>query len=335
MALTAYLATLKNHRGIKDVRISAPRPREQEHDIDLSVRTQAGTFILHAVEYKSHLSHGVIDHLVARFRRRTEPIMVFAPHIGTRIGTRLAEAGINYVDRHGNCHLAVGSLYLHVEGRTGPPQPSSDKGLRSAGYQVLFAYLAEHDLLDQPVRVVAERAGVSRQPPSDVRRRLVEDAYVVETKSGLRWLDRRREDALNLWLRGYETTVRGSLLWGTYRTRSDPDKLESDIATICAPDDFRWGGTAAAYRLVKHYRGSRTTVHVREPLDPAELGAVLDPRGNLVVMNAFGAINWESGRTVHPLLVYSELLREGDERAREAAEVLFDEHIRPKWGRAP
>ncbi len=338
MERASYLEVLKNHQGIRDIRVSRTGLEPRDHDFTMALRTEAGTFRLRAHEYKSHLGHAAIDHLLTHFRGAREPILVLAPHIGARIGARLAEAGINYVDRHGNCHLAVGSLYLHVEGRTGPPQASSDKGLRSPGYQVLFAYLAEPALLDRPVREVAERAGVSRQPPSDVRRRLIEDGHVVETKSRCRWVDSRRDDALNLWLRGYETTVRTSLMRGTFRTRADPAELEYQIETIRLSDEFRWGGTTAGYRLVEHYRGARTTVHLAErtPGLAQELGAVPDPRGNLVVMNAFGTINWQPKRnTVHPLLVYSEMLRDGDERAREAAEMLFDKHIRPTWETAP
>ncbi|MBW2735406.1 MAG: hypothetical protein JRH20_23730, partial [Deltaproteobacteria bacterium] len=67
-----------------------------------------------------------------------------------------------------------------------------------------------------------------------------------------------------------------------------------------------------------------------------------DPRGNLVLMTAFGEINWQptqtkegdqcnEEQTVHPLLVYSEMLREHDERAHEAARKLFKEQILPLW----
>jgi hypothetical protein len=341
--LSPYLEILENLRGIRAVRASEPpsSKRLQRHDASLSLRTPSGTFRLLAVEYKSHLSRAVVDHLIARFRGARDRIVVLAPHIGAGVGAMLAEAGINYVDRHGNCHLAVDSVYIHVAGRTGPPHAASEKGLRSPGYQVLFAYLAEPALLDRPLRAVAEWAGVSRQPASDVRQRLLEDGYIIETRKGYRWVDRRRDDALNMWLRGYETTVRASLVRGTYRTQTDPDELEKQIVALfpkMGVSELRWGGTTAAYRLTSHYRGARTTVHVHAtPRGVAQhLRAVSDPRGNLVVMDAFGAINWEAeGETVHPLLVYSEMLRDGDERAREAAEMLFDSHIRPAWEAAP
>jgi hypothetical protein len=52
-------------------------------------------------------------------------------------------------------------------------------------------------------------------------------------------------------------------------------------------------------------------------------------------MNVFGEINWQAGQEiVHPLLVYSEMLRERSERANEAARELFERHIQPLWSNA-
>lgn len=334
--LAAYLGHLENLQGVSGLHTSPTKAhRDDGYDAKLTVRTHAGSVHLLAIEFKSHLGHAAVEHVIARARRAREPVLVLAPHIGAGIGAKLADAGINYVDRHGNCHIAVRPLYIHVEGRTGPAHAGPEKGLRAPGYQVLFAYLAEPELLEAPIRTVAEWAGVSRQPISDVRRRLIDDGYLAETKSGTRWFEHRRNDALSLWLHGYETTVRPSLLWGTYRTRTDPDQLENRIASLDV-SGYRWGGTTAGFRLTKHYRGPRTTVHVRAtPPDlRTQLDAITDPGGNLVFLDAFGDINWQPDtETVHPLLVYSEMLREGDERAREAAEELFEKFLRRMWGK--
>jgi hypothetical protein len=75
-------------------------------------------------------------------------------------------------------------------------------------------------------------------------------------------------------------------------------------------------------------------IHIHAELSdlPRQLRALPDHRGNLVLMEAFGSINWQTGRdTVHPLLVYSEMLHEGSERGREAAQELYDRHLAPHW----
>ena len=292
------------------------------------------------MESRSHLGQSGVEHLIHRAPGVRDPVLVHAPHIGSGIGARLADAGLNYLDLSGNCHIAVGSFHVHVEGRTRAAHSASDKGLRSPGFQVLFAYLADPTLLDAPIRTVAEHAGASRQPVSDVRQRLLGDAFIFKTRGGYRWSERRKDDALRLWLNGYETTVRPSLLFATYRTRSDPDQLEHEIVAsfpALGISESRWGGTTAGFRLFRYYRGPRTTVQVHAmPAElPTKLRALPDPHGNLVVMDAFGTITWQpNNETVHPLVVYSELLRSGDERARDAAEGIFDQLIRPTWDTA-
>ena len=336
----AAIEGIQSYQLVKDRQPFAPGI-----DALLVLQTAVGMYHFQVIAYRSHLTHRVADHILARSAHHgvspDVPVLVLAPHIGAGLAARFAAAGVNYVDAHGNCHLSAQLLHIHIEGRTARPRPRADKGLRRAGYQALFAYLAEPSLLDASVRAVAEVAGVSRQPVLDMRHRLLDGEYVLKTGSKLRWHPRRREDALSMWLHGYQTAVRAAMVQGIYRTRErDPDELEEqlvgDVATMDGPEmcELRWGGSAAGYRLTRHFRGERTVVHVRP--DPGDLCKRLqarpDPSGNLVVMDAFGTINWQGeGDTVHPLLVYSEMLHEGSERAREAARELFDTQLAPRW----
>jgi hypothetical protein len=328
-----YLEQLDELRGVHAYQVDSG---DGHHDARLEVRTDAGVGSLAVNEYRSHLTHKIADQLIAQ-ASSGENLLLLAPHIRKQLAAKLEQSGINYLDRNGNCHVELGSLFIHVEGRSRGPVARIAKGLRSAGYQVLFTYLAEPALINQTLRAVAALAGVSTQPVHDMKHRLLDEEYIVETKSSIKWIPRRRQDALNLWLHGYETTVRPSLVWGTFRTRDEPDKLEARLSTMFETVDvpeFRWGGTSAGYRLTGHYRGSRTTVHVHSlPGDfRRQAKAVADPHGNLVLMNAVGELNWQPEReTVHPLLVYSEMLNGRSERAREAAQEVLEKLILPGW----
>lgn len=310
-------------------------------DARLVLRTKGGSHELLIQQLRSHMSSEMAQH-VAGARKASEPVLLLAPHIGSGVAATLIAGGVNYLDASGNCHIVAPPFYVHVEGRTAAHSPDASSGVRGPGFQVLFAYLARPTLLDAPIRTVAELAGVSRQPVSTMKRRLLEEKYIIESRTRTRWHPRRREEALALWLHGYQTTVRTSMLTGVYRAREQtPKDLEASIAAALtdkkAPS-FRWGGTAGAFRLTGTYRGERTVVHLnRESFDLARrLGALADPRGNLLVMSAFGLINWdEAGETAHPLLVYSEVLSEGSERAREAAQEVHDRYLMPLWKEKP
>jgi hypothetical protein len=337
VGLENYKAALEALPGVLSQQELRLPTGHRRFDAKLRLRTAAGTFVFLVEETRTHLTHKAVDHIIAMARASPEPVLILAPHIGAGVAAKLTAAGLNYLDAHGNCHIAVPPLYMHIEGKTGAPVPRADKGIRSPGYQVLFAYLADKTLLDAPVRHVAECAGVSRQPVSDMRNRLLEEGYIFETKTKAAWHPKRLRDALTLWLHGYDTAVRSTLQRGTYRTQdATPGDLEQRLVQELSEEqiDFRWGGGAAAFRLTGHYRSETTVVHVREMADDIyrALRAVRDPRGTLVLMDAFGSINWKPGtETVHPLLVYSELLHASSERAREAAQQVYDTHLAPAW----
>jgi hypothetical protein len=138
---------------------------------------------------------------------------------------------------------------------------------------------------------------------------------------------------LDRWLAGYSTLVRPRLLIGRYRTEiSEPSQLERRIEEALAKrEDWAWGGGAAATRLIHHYRGSTTVLHLvtLPPRLSQAIRALPSTSGELTILRIPGrvAFNGRAPRTVHPLLVYTELLSEGTERAREAAEMLRERFL--------
>lgn len=337
-ALAPYLEHLGALPFIRSHRVSNGGP---DADATVFLRTEGGQARLLVQVMTSHLTLAAAREVARRAHEGTGeglPV-VFAPYIGAGVGRILRDAGVNYVDSQGNSHLVLDRMLLvHTEGRKAPRRATVDRGVRPAGFQVLFAYLADEKFLDATVRQVAAAAGVSRQAVLDARRRLLDEGFVVESKSGIRWIPRRRTDALARWLSGYQTTVRPHLVLGTFKTPDrSPTELEARLATILDREavDWRWGGTAAAFRLTEHYRGQTTTVHVRSvPANFQESARALpDPHGRLVLLGANGDLNWQpASRVVHPLLIHSEMLSDDDERAREAAAEVMDKYIRPGWG---
>lgn len=335
-----YRGVLQGLPGVLTFQVLAlPRGHEGSFDATVKLRTQSGSHKFFVRQCRSHLSRDTVFHVVSNAKGAELPVLVLAPHVGSGLSKELIAGGVNYLDAAGNCHLQVPSFLVHVEGKAAQKIPVSSAGIRSPGYQVLFAYLARPQLLNATVRMVAEFAGVSRQPVSAMKQRLLEEEYIFKSKGGaVRWYPRRREDALGLWLHGYATTVRGSMVLGRYRTRDKtPKELEGRLRNLSRRTtfpNFRWGGTAAGFLLTENYRGECTVLHVEGEPEPFVKGLKAMPvrDGNLVVMSSFGNINWEADlKTVHPLLVYSEMLREGNERSREAAQAVHEQCLLPLW----
>jgi len=215
-------------------------------------------------------------------------------------------------------------------GRAAPKPPARTKSIRAAGYQVLFALLADPDLASATERSIAEAAGTSRQPVRDMFDRLVERRWLVKRNGRHAWVESGRRKAFELWAAGYEATVRSKLLLGQFRVQGDtPAEVERLIEERL--EDFRYGGAAAGRRMGGLYRGDTTVIHVEGPVEPVRrrLRAVRSEReSNLILLGPVGEVSWqgETDDTVHPLLVYSELRGDPYSRAYEAAH-----EVRERW----
>lgn len=329
-----YLDNLRSLPFVRGASLRAKRPRTGlAADGVLELATPRGERKLRVEEKTSHLTLAVARDIVARVAARpTPPLILFAPYVSAEMAAVLLPHGINFVDRVGNCHLDLGGRYVaHVEGRKLRRSADAPGGLRAPGFRLVFALLVEPELLNSPIRHAAEVAGVSLGTASNVLRRLEHDRIVVRTKSKRHLV--RHDDLVERWLAGYAETLRPQLFAGRFQT---PDEntpaFEERVAGLLGGDEtWAWGGAAAAFRLTKHYRSDETVLHVQGASSdlPKRLKALPHRAGRLILLGVPGplAFRGKAPHTVHPLLIYTELVLTGSDRAREAASELRERFL--------
>jgi hypothetical protein len=139
---------------------------------------------------------------------------------------------------------------------------------------------------------------------------------------------------MDRWLTGYTDKLRPRLLLGRFRSAtSDSTQFQAFAeATLGDRMEWAWGGDTGAFRLVPHYRTEGTTIHVDEAVDDVRRRLNLLPadKGPVVLLALPGPLALEGAipRVAHPLLLYSELLAAGDDRAREAAIEIRNRYLR-------
>jgi hypothetical protein len=321
--LAPYLQQLDRLPFVKKV---AVRPGRDGADAVLRVTTPGGRVDLEIQLKRSHLTSGAAAHAEARADQ-----LLLAPYIGAPAGEELEGRGIQFLDRSGNCFLQLPTGQVaRVQGRTATPKPGRTKARRAPAYKVLFALLAEPELLEQSLRAIASAAGTSRQAVVDAIDRLASEGYLISHGRERRWTDRERAPLLERWVEGYQQTVRPRLFFGRFRLREKgPPAVERQLAERLG-DQMRYGGTAGAYRLVGHYRGPLTTIHL-PPTDAMRrtLRVLRADDGELIWLAPLGEVGNRSPdpSTVHPLLIYAELRSDPDPRAQELAAMLQAEHL--------
>jgi len=291
---------------------------------------------------RSNLTREMVDHAVARMG---DPAgwLLLAPWVSRPMSAFLAERGVEYADAAGNCHLEFDSgALLHVEGRPAPRRPAYSRGVRGAGYRVLFALLADRtlpeprgDLVAAPIRQIAEASGASRQAVSDMLARMTDAGWVVGRGRSRRWMDSRLHEAVQRWVAGYLDVLRPELILGAWRLggrRALPEKeVYDELGDPDEPPRWRWGGTMAAGALTGYYEGRRYVLHASAvPPDFGKaIGGAPDPHGDFLVVAPPGPMAFmkpldAGGRALaHPLLIHAESLVEGTERAREVAAMVL------------
>ena len=332
--LETYLERLRQVPFVRSVVVAKHQAKVGHEQVDalLTIKTPTSSERLYCEIKTSNMSNAMAAQAIA-LARTFKPLLVAAPIIGGGAGDFLAAHEVSFVDLRGNCYLDLGGRYVaRIQGQRGD-RPAAAKALRTPSYHVLFAVLADPSMISAPVRALAAAAGVSRQPAVTLRGRLEELGHIVRTKTGYTWTPMGARRALDLWLAGYATTVRPSLLLGSLRTEDvDPTALEARLAPILDKRSaWRWGGGAAAHRLTGYFRGEKTIVHVAEesPDLLKHLRAVPDRNGPLVIMRSPGPAGLKGATpdTAHPLLVYTELLTDGTERALEAAQEIAERFV--------
>ena len=326
-----YLDHLRSLPFVLEVKVIPP-PRGADSSIDgaLVIETKGGPKRVVFQVKRSHLLRETAESLVHQ-ARHIPNLFVMAPHVGSELGQLFAKEKVNYVDLSGNWHINLDDQYIaHSQGRTIERTQAKEKGLRAPAYRAIFALLVDPALINEPTRKIAELAGgLSPQTVNDIRRGLVERGLVLHSRKQYRWTPGRKTQVLDLWLAGFVTTLWRTLRIAPLRSQvQDPEELERQLGPVLDKiGAWRWGGGAAAHRLTGYYRGDTTLIYFQEaaPRDIVKrLRLVPDTRGNVVLARVPGPLAFRSPRadSVHPLLVYADLLSEGSDRAIDAARVL-------------
>ncbi|HTM00690.1 MAG TPA: type IV toxin-antitoxin system AbiEi family antitoxin [Candidatus Omnitrophota bacterium] len=296
-----------------------------------------------ALKRSDPLSRIAIDHWIGRMKGSERDWILFANHVGPQLSRYLREHRVNFVDANGNCHLSIDEGHVaYIEGRRRSTPAWESHGTGRAGYRILFALLASPELVSRPVREIASASGASKTAASSVLNRLEGEGIIGVT--GRDRMLRRPDELLQRWLNGYVDRLRPRLVFGRYETRiEDPNELDRFLDVELSTEGegrlldgskairWAWGGAAAEHRLLHYYRGTTTVIHFDAPPSTAaaRLGLAPARAGSITFLGVPGPLAFPGTQpnVVHPLLIYSELLAAGEERARDAAGRIRERYL--------
>ena len=325
----AYLQHLHDLPFVQGVVVEPARPRDSKTVMTVTLFSNEGPEAMRLL-VAAGPSQGDLDDLkrrrdLARSEGDLRPALAFVPRVSETVAAGLREAGINFVDRAGNCYLNLHGRYVgHVEGRAPEQEAPRPKEMRSAGYCALFALLSNPSLVATPLRHIAERAGVSTMAALDLTRRLKEEGLVVKRRGGL--VIRPTRALVDRWVVGYRDIVRPHVWVGRFAMPQEREDVLVRLMNAARPGAWAWGGARADRELGGMYNAPELTLHLNIKRGARDVALPLrsDSAGPVLVLGVPGPVAWPTSeaRVVHPLLVYSELRMSRDARAQDAAEAL-------------
>lgn len=150
--------------------------------------------------------------------------------------------------------------------------------------------------------------------------------YLVK-KNNKDWLLNNRETLINQWAENFLNKLQPEYLMGTFRFQA-PDGIKNWNKLKLDATKTYWGGEPAADILTNYLQPATLTIYTEENrIDLIKKYRLIpDTNGNIKLYTKFWKAT-EKNETVHPLVIYEDLLGINDPRTIELANLIYNEYL--------
>ena len=253
--------------------------------------------------------------------------LLVLPYVTPSFHEWIRQQNQQFIDVAGNAYLEGHGYRIWIEGRkkggnlSQGSSKSASRAFTPAGLRVVFAVLVNPDVLNEPVRTLADAAGVSIGAVSNALRDLDRDGYIRVARSG-RFLLKPQQLARR-WVELYAGILKPKL-----RTRVclGPGPYEIVEEVKAWDSDVQLGGETAM--LTKGYgiRPEESLFYGVYPWKEVTRALRLrpDPEGNIVLRERFWNPTYFPKSGLAPsLLIFADEFADGDERQALIAQEMW------------
>lgn len=312
------------------IKIAAPlNSNGYEWDAQLYIRTgiNESTF---KVEVKENVLPSSLPRWIDRLQE-PETLLV-AKYISNPAKRLLEKQGINYLDISGNCFIRNDrGIFLQIKGQSEPKKNREIKhrAFQKNGIKLIYALLLNEELLNERLREIASVAGISVSTVGDILTDLQAGKFLVKVNEKKMALVNKAE-LLSQWVTAFNQQLKIKLVRGRFRLRT---QIWSNLEI---GDQSYWGGEPAADLLTNYLHPANFTIYSN--LDRKRLITELqllpdDDKGEVTVCSVFWPLEnknfvFPETKTVHPLLVYADLIGSGNDRNFETAKKVYEQYLK-------
>ena len=266
--------------------------------------------------------------------------LIVTTYINENIAELCRELQIDYLDMAGNAHLNIPPFYIDIRGKK-PPQEHqiqharklTGKAFQPKGMKLIMMLLLKPELVNQPMRVLAEQAEIALGTVKQVLDDLKQLTFILDKgKKGA--VLNEKDLLLTKWLDAYPHNMEAKLEQRLYvpqdieQLRNAPlnkygaiwgGEVAADAYThYITPKTYQIYADAEAHKVLlktfrlRRLRAEETGVNILKIVEPP-----------VVLEKIKGALPG----CVAPLLVYAELINSDDPRNLETAKRIYRDYL--------
>jgi len=296
------------------------------------------------VETKRWAAQANLGAIINQINTLTEPGhgLFVADYINPKMGERLKEAEIQYIDTAGNAYINQPPVYIYVKGNKPDKLVAEKRGVKPGrafqptGMKVIFAFLKDKALINAPYREIADQAQVALGAVGWVIRDLLDQGLLLE---GIRKNQRKLADfdlLLDKWVEAYPIKLKEKYKLGIYTTEND--NWWKDIK----PEKFgaQWGGEVAAAKYTNYLNPKHAQLYIEKNnmgkfLQAARLKKPepgVKPHIEIELYKRFWTETTPNGHPkhkelAHPVIVYANLIATAEARNLDTAKRLREKYL--------
>lgn len=298
-------------------------------------------------EIKTGLTNDIIEQVIEYFSKlskrlkHNERALLVTRSLSNVVVEQLLKNNIEFIDVDGNIYLNSPEIYVLVRNQVSKESSSKSLEITAAALQVIYALLSQPNLLATEYSFdeeIAYISGVTSKTVKATLKKLQDLDYIARRHGRYEIIDYIR--LLERWELGYTERLRAKLLLGTFVPieKGGFPEIRDKIKECAEQFDYLIGGELAASLMTDYLRPISATLHLSNGSDSRQIAVKLklkpDPDGSIALLQTFGhdkcqlhELGENQQHLVHPLLIHAELVRTGNSRLKETAQLIYDRYI--------
>ncbi len=295
------------------------------------------------VEVKKWASHAHLGSMINQLLSMAESHegLLVTDYINSNRAEALKHQGIQFIDTVGNAYINQPPVFVYITGNKPTAnslvnkQEKTGRAFSPSGMRVVFAFLKDQGLINAPYRTIAKTAKVALGTVGWVLHDLTAQGFLLE---GIKKRQRKLSNVdrlIDKWVEAYPHQLKAKQRLGVF-TGNNPQWWKS---VNIKPLHALWAGEVAAAQYTQYLNPKNAVVYI----DRADVSSFLQST-RLKAVNAHQQPDWrvdlvepfwtgtmqsiQSMDSVHPLIVYADLIESGDARNIDTANRIREKYLR-------